>query len=80
MEGFMVWPPVTTRSTPSSRKRSAMPSPADTATTPNCFSGAATAGSASGVGSASGAAGASLPERAVCWLRMFSIFTVWSGP
>ena len=78
VEGFMVWPPVTTRSTPSSRKRFAMPSPADTATTPNCFSGLATSGSASALAAAS--ASVSLPESAVCWLRMFSIFTVWSGP
>ena len=27
-----------------------------------------------------GAAAVSLPAREVCWLRMFSIFTVWSGP
>ena len=34
VEGFMVWPPVTMRSTPSSRNSSAMPSPAQTATAP----------------------------------------------
>ena len=59
-----------------------MPSPADTATTPNCFSGLAISGSASASAAVPAAASgaASLPESAVCWLRMFSIFTVWSGP
>ena len=34
VEGFIVCPPVTMRSTPSSRKSSAMPAPAHTATAP----------------------------------------------
>ena len=29
---------------------------------------------------AAGAAAVSLSAREVCWLRIFSIFTVWSGP
>ena len=34
VEGFIVWPPVTILSAPSSRKSSAMPTPAHTATAP----------------------------------------------
>ena len=82
VEGFIVWPPVTIRSAPSERKRSAMPSPAHTATKPTSFSAGAISGSASASGwaGAAGAAAVSLSAREVCWLRMFSIFTVWSGP
>ena len=45
VEGFMVWPPVTMPSAPSSRNRSSMPLPAQTVTMPYSFSGSAMAGS-----------------------------------
>ena len=45
VEGFMVCPPDTIRSTPRSRKAVASPSPAHTAKKPYCFSAGALAGS-----------------------------------
>ncbi len=62
VEGFIVWPPVTIRSAPSERKRSAMPSPAHTATKPTSFS----AGAISGSASASGWAGRQARRRSPC--------------
>ena len=41
VEGFIVWPPLTTQSTPMSENTASRPSPAATATKPYCFSGGA---------------------------------------
>ena len=78
VEGFMVCPPVTIPSAPSSRNRASMPAPAQTVTTPNSFSGAATALSCSSssfsICSRSSVLWAFLPaSRSSCWVRMFSI-------
>ena len=79
VEGFMVCPPVTMLSAPSSRKSSAMPAPAQTATAPKGFSGSANSisGSFSGAGAA---LAAPPPAISLCCSRMFSIFTFSSGP
>ena len=88
VEGFIVWPPVTTPSAPSSRKSSSIPLPAQTATAPYCFSGAATTSSPSFMASSSfSTSSRSSVERALrpaatssCWVRMFSIFASSSVP
>ena len=47
VEGFMVWPPETTTSTPSERRMSASPEPGATATKPSGFLGSGAAASLS---------------------------------
>ena len=81
VDGFIVWPPVTILSAPSSRNSSAMPSPAQTATAPKGFSGSANSlSSAAGSSAGAAACAASPPAISLCCSRMFSIFTFSSGP
>ena len=87
VEGFMVCPPETMRSTPRSRKAVARPSPAHTAKKPYRFSAGAMAGSDSMRSSSSSTASRSsvlwafLPAAtASYWVRMFSILASSSVP
>ncbi len=78
VEGFMVWPPEITPSTPRSLNTPAMPAPALTATTPYFFSGGATASprpsSSASTCSRSSVDWAFLPAASSsAWVRMFSI-------
>ena len=73
VEGFIVWPPRTSWSTPRSVNTLSKPSPAATATNPNFFSGSA-------ITRSRGASAVPSTTFAVCCSRMFSIFTVSSGP
>ena len=79
VEGFMVWPPETISSAPSSRNRLASPSPAQTETMPRGLSGAAGLG-AGALGAALVPEGWASSSLAECCRRMFSTFTVWSAP